>query len=170
MVIHKILLVDDDQMIVEDFKRTLVSEPMFELSWVSSGAEAVKTISKTPRRFSVIIMDYLMPKMDGAETTKELLKINPDLIIAMYSGDQTREAIKTSHSAGAVEFLDKGISQSRLIESLKSFCKKFEDTYQVLQSIKPLVSKTLDSNQKRWLKYPGKYFKSKVQDKTLIIS
>lgn len=133
-MIHKILLVDDDQMIAEDFKRTLASEPMFELSWVSSGAEAIKAISKTPRGYSVIIMDYLMPKMDGAETTKELLKINPDLLIAMYSGDQTREAIKTSHSAGAVEFLDKGISQSRLIESLKSFCKKFEDTYQVLQS------------------------------------
>jgi len=133
-VIHKILLVDDDQMIAEDFKRTLVSETMFELSWVSSGAEAIKAISKTPRGYSVIIMDYLMPEMDGAETTKELLKINPDLLIAMYSGDQTREAIKTSHSAGAVEFLDKGISQSRLIESLKSFCKKFEDTYQVLQS------------------------------------
>lgn len=75
-----------------------------------------------------------MPGMSGAETTEKLLKINPDLLIAMYSGDQTREAIKTSHAAGAVEFLDKGIPNHKLIQNLKSFCKKFEEIFQVLQS------------------------------------
>ena len=134
MVVHKILLVDDDQMIAEDFRRTLACEAMFDLNWVSSGSEAVQAIAKNPRGFSVIVMDYLMPEISGAETTKQLLKINPDLLIAMYSGDQTRDAIKISHAAGAVEFLDKGISSHSLIQNLKSFCKKFEDTYQVLQN------------------------------------
>lgn len=133
-MVHKILLVDDDQLIAEDFKRTLASEPVFDLSWASSGTEAVQVIAKEPRGFSVIVMDYLMPGLSGAETTKQLLKINPDLLIAMYSGDQTRDAIKVSHSSGAVEFLDKGISSQSLIQKLKSFCKKFEDTYQVLQN------------------------------------
>ncbi len=125
MVVHKILLVDDDQMIAEDFKRTLADEAMFDLSWVSSGAEAVQTIVRNPRGFSVIIMDYLMPEMSGAETTQQLLKINPDLLIAMYSGDQTRDAIKISHTAGAVEFIDKGISSRNLIQSL--FKKRLEN-------------------------------------------
>ena len=74
-------------MIIEDFRRTLAYEAMFDLNWVSSGSEAVQAIAKNPRGFSVIVMDYLMPEMSGAETTKQLLKINPDLLMAMYSGD-----------------------------------------------------------------------------------
>ncbi|MBL7554266.1 MAG: sigma-54-dependent Fis family transcriptional regulator, partial [Bdellovibrionaceae bacterium] len=110
----------------------IAGESDLELTWASSGAKAISEVQKNPRGFSVIVMDYLMPDMSGAETTQRLLEINPDLLIAMYSGDQTRDAIKVSHAAGAVEFLDKGISSYKLIQNLKSFCKKFEDTYQIL--------------------------------------
>lgn len=132
-MIHKVLLVDDDPLIAEDFKRSTAAEPTLDIHWVSSGQDAIRLVEKNPRLFSVIIMDYLMPVLSGAETTKKLLEVNPDLLIAVYSGDQTREAIKTSYAAGAVEFLDKGISSHELIKNLKSFCKKFEDTFQTLQ-------------------------------------
>jgi len=67
-MIHKILLVDDDQMIAEDFQRTIAGESDLELTWASSGAKAISEVQKNPRGFSVIVMDYLMPDMSGAET------------------------------------------------------------------------------------------------------
>lgn len=132
MLVHSILLIDDDPMVFEDFKKSLTGAEDLALEWVSSGPEAIELVKRFPRRFSSVISDYLMPVMNGAETNIELLKINPDLIIATYSADKTREAIKLSQSSGALEFLDKGISSETLVRTLRGYCKKFEENFQIL--------------------------------------
>ena len=134
MNVHNILLIDDDRMVFEDFEKSLKGAEDLALEWVSSGPAAIELIKKFPRRYSNVISDHLMPGMNGAETTIELLKINPDLIVATYSADKTREAVKLSQSSGALEFLDKGISDETLVKTLRGYCKKFEENFQVLEA------------------------------------
>ncbi len=134
MNVHNILLIDDDRMVFEDFEKSLKGAEDLALEWVASGPEAIELIKKFPRRYSNVISDHLMPGMNGAETTIELLKINPDLIVATYSADKTREAVKLSQASGALEFLDKGISDETLVKTLRGYCKKFEENFQVLEA------------------------------------
>lgn len=55
-----------------------------------------------PNAFAVVLLDFTMPKMDGAQ-----LAINSTLQIVMYSGDMRRETLKTSYASGITDFIDK---------------------------------------------------------------
>lgn len=76
-----------------------------EVDAVPSGPAALDRIGT--HRYDVIVLDLMMPEMDGIETLKRLLAVNPDLQIIMLTGhgsvQQGVEAVKN----GAVDFLEK---------------------------------------------------------------
>ena len=130
---YKILAVDDETRVLDSIREILKNNSEYVLETAESGLEAIRLIQKAPRKYAVILVDYLMPQMNGAETTKELLKINPDLLIAMHSGDISREALKESLLAGAVDFFEKGLPNSDLKQKIKAFCQKYEESIQALE-------------------------------------
>jgi two-component system nitrogen regulation response regulator NtrX len=136
-----ILAVDDEIEVLNSIREILTASPECILETVRSGKDALKLIQNSPKKYSVILVDYLMPDMNGAETTKEILKINPDLLIAMHSGDSSREALKESLLAGAVDFFEKGLPANELKQKIKAFCQKYEE------SIKSLEDEDVSSNE-----------------------
>ena len=138
-MVHNILLIDDDVAFSRMCAKAFLDYPEFQIEMIHNPLEALKQVRLFPWKYSVVLVDYLMPLLSGSETTTELLKINKYLIIAILSGDQTRDAIKLSHEAGVAKFLDKGESTTSLLEVIRGLCKKYEETTQVYQSE---VSKT----------------------------
>ena len=61
----KILLVDDDVMVLSGLKRQLRNK--FNIETALSGEEALKTV-KTGGPYAVIVSDFMMPGMNGVET------------------------------------------------------------------------------------------------------
>lgn len=90
----RILLVEDNEinMEVAEFYLNAVHANV-DKAW--NGLEAVEKVKEQPNQYSLILMDIMMPKMNGDETAKCIRKINPSIpIVAMsaqseYSIDQT---------------------------------------------------------------------------------
>lgn len=104
MATAKVLLVDDEI----DFTDALaarMSARGLEVDAVSGGADAIERVKET--KYDVIVLDLMMPQMDGLETLKRLLSYDSDLQIIMLTGHgsvkQGVEAVKN----GAVDFIEK---------------------------------------------------------------
>lgn len=90
----RILLVEDNEinMEVAEFYLNAVHADV-KKAW--NGLEAVEKVKEQPNQYSLILMDIMMPKMNGDEAAKCIRKINPSIpIVAMsaqseYSIDQT---------------------------------------------------------------------------------
>ncbi len=93
------------------------------LIWAKNGKEAVKNV-KTDKKIDLVLMDILMPEMDGYEATREIKKMRPELpVIAQtaYSleGGDNKEDVKRFD-----DFLIKPIWSPQLIEAIeKQFSK-----------------------------------------------
>lgn len=134
----KILVVDDEDLALSTAKFTLEKEPDFEVHTTSNPDEAIRIIKNDPFGFAVILVDLIMPGKDGTAVVQELLKINPDLIIAINSGDYSREALKKCFASGVVDFIEKDNTPAEaLVAKIRSFCRKFEETAQTFVQPRP---------------------------------
>ena len=120
----KILLVDDEQDIVEFLKYNLEKED-FEVIVGSNGEEALNKLSENP---DLIILDIMMPKMDGFETCKHIrekknFEQTPIIFLTAKAGEVNE--IK-GLEIGASDYIQKPISPKKLIARVKSNIRKAE--------------------------------------------
>lgn len=78
-----ILVVDDDPQVRETISRGL-SALGYAVRAAASGAEALALIAE--RKPQLVVLDYMMPVMDGAETAREIARIDPDLPVVFSTG------------------------------------------------------------------------------------
>ena len=73
----KILLIDDEEIIREVGKRMLIKGG-YEVQVANNGMEALELYRKDPEEFDLVLLDLIMPEMDGKEIFHRLKEINPD--------------------------------------------------------------------------------------------
>lgn len=121
---NKILLVDDEQDIIEFLKYNLEQEN-FEVIVGHNGEEAISKLSEQP---DLIILDIMMPKMDGFETCKLIREKkefeNTPIIFLTAKAGETNE-IK-GLELGASDYIQKPISPKKLIARVKSNLRRAE--------------------------------------------
>jgi two-component system alkaline phosphatase synthesis response regulator PhoP len=120
----KILLVDDEQDIVEFLKYNLEQEN-FEVIVGANGEEALVKLKEDP---DLIILDIMMPKMDGFETCKQIrgqkkFENTPVIFLTAKAGEVNE--IK-GLELGASDYIQKPISPKKLIARVKSNLRKSE--------------------------------------------
>jgi two-component system, response regulator, stage 0 sporulation protein F len=93
-----ILLVDDDAQVRETIGRGLAALG-YAVREAESGAAALALLSE--ERPQLVILDYLMPGMDGAETAREISRIEPDLPIVFSTGHAALRALRSAAGEGA---------------------------------------------------------------------
>ncbi len=120
---YKILLVDDEEDIIEFLSYNLQKEG-FEVSAAFNGLEAVK--KATSEKPHLIIMDVMMPEMDGIEAVKEIRK-NPDLddtlIIFLTARSDDLTQISGLES-GADDYVTKPVKPKVLISRLTALLRR----------------------------------------------
>src|SRR5271157_6455618 len=84
MAIKERILVVDDEPSIRKYLQTLLEVDGFEVETVSSGKEAIEKVSGGQRP-DFIILDVLMPELNGLETLKELMQVDRSLNIVMLS-------------------------------------------------------------------------------------
>lgn len=122
---YKILIVDDQADDLSVTKLILSDEPDFEATGLLDADEAIQLVRENPTQYPVILLDYKMPK-DGLQTAKEMLVINPDLVIAIFSSDQSRDTLKKCIDSGVSDFIDKAESEESVLAKIHSLCEKWE--------------------------------------------
>jgi DNA-binding NarL/FixJ family response regulator len=114
----RVLIVDDHEIVREGLQTLLSEESDFEVvGTTGDGAAAVDLAEMT--KPDVIVMDLVMPGLDGIEATQRIVRNNPDarvLVLTTFADDKrVREAIQ----AGATGYLLKDILKADLLRALR---------------------------------------------------
>jgi len=112
----RVLLVDDAKDFVEYMRKRLVARGM-EILTAYDGMSAIEIIKENP--LDVVVLDVLMPKMDGIETLREIKKIKPELQVIMLTGHGTVESAAEGMKLGAVDYLLKPCDFGTLLKSIQ---------------------------------------------------
>ena len=95
----RIAIVNDETLAVEALRRAIMTMPEYTIAWVArDGAEAVRRCRT--ERPDVILMDLLMPVMDGVEATRRIMIASPCAILVV-TADVTRNMSKVFAALGA---------------------------------------------------------------------
>ena len=118
----KILLVDDHQMVRLGLKSYLeLQEDIAEVSEAVNGKEGVeKALASRP---DVIIMDIVMPEMNGIEATLAILKEWPEAKILILTSYLDNEKIYPVLDAGAHGYMLKTSSAEEILRAVKKVAK-----------------------------------------------
>ncbi|NNL15619.1 MAG: response regulator transcription factor [Flavobacteriaceae bacterium] len=122
----KILLVDDEPDILEIVRYNLSSEG-YQVITAENGEEAVKTA--TQEKPHLIIMDVMMPEMDGIEACEQIRK-NPDLddtIITFLTARGEDYSQLAGFDAGADDYITKPIKPKVLVSKVKALLRRIKD-------------------------------------------
>jgi two-component system alkaline phosphatase synthesis response regulator PhoP len=122
----KILLVDDEQDILEIVGYNL-SQEGFKIVTASNGKEAISVAKK--ERPHLIIMDVMMPEMDGMEACENIRKI-PELsnvIITFLTARSEDYSQVAGFDAGADDYISKPIKPKLLVSKVKALLRRLKD-------------------------------------------
>lgn len=94
----KIAIVNDTVMAIEALRRVLLTVPDYKVTWVAKdGVEAVTRCRNDPP--DLVLMDLIMPNMDGVEATKQIMQQSPCAIL-IVTADVGRNAGKVFEAMG----------------------------------------------------------------------
>lgn len=100
-----LLIVDDEEPFLDAMKRRL-SKRRFSVITAMSGQEALDKLSKHPD-LDVVVLDIIMPGMDGIQTLKEIKKRFPTVQVVLLSGHGSFESALEGMRFGALDHLTK---------------------------------------------------------------
>jgi len=112
----KVLLVDDEPHFVKLLAERLEGRG-FNVETAGGGSEAINKAKGEP--YDAIVLDLLMPGMDGLETLKQLKEMNPDLQIILLTGHGTVDKGVEAMKLGATDFVEKPADFKELLEKIK---------------------------------------------------
>jgi len=114
----RILIVEDAPFIVESFTE-IIHDQNWEVAGVAkTGLEAIDLYKK--QKPDVVIMDILLPGMDGLTAIKKIREIDPKAKILVVSALAKRDLDKECLKAGAKAFIKKPFDTKTFVTSLKA--------------------------------------------------
>lgn len=122
---HRILLVDDEDDILEFVRYNLVREG-YEVFTARNGAEALEVAAAC--RPHLILLDRMMPVMDGAQTCRAI-RANPslkDTMVVFLSALGEEEQQLTGFGVGADDYLTKPIKMKLLVSRVQAILKRID--------------------------------------------
>ncbi|ALS26813.1 LuxR family transcriptional regulator [Paenibacillus sp. 32O-W] len=122
----KLMIIDDHDMVRAGLKTYLMLEPKFDVVMeAGSGEEALRLLEAAGEadRPDLILMDLMMPGMDGVQTTQEVLARYPNMKIVLLTSFLEDEKVLAAVEAGAVSYVLKTVSADELIYALNGAIK-----------------------------------------------
>lgn len=121
-----IMIVDDHDMVRLGLKTYLMLEPSFSvIAECSHGQEALTLLNSMDesQHPDLILMDLMMPVMNGIEATRSIIEKYPSMRIVMLTSFLEDDKVYQSIEAGAISYVLKTVSSEELIFALKGALK-----------------------------------------------
>ncbi|WP_139996451.1 response regulator [Paenibacillus paridis] len=122
----KIMIVDDHDMVRTGLRTYLMLEPKFEvIAEASNGQAAIDLLAESTeeKRPQIILMDLMMPGMDGIEATRSIVAKYPTMKIVMLTSFLEDDKVYGAIEAGAVSYVLKTVSAEELIYAISGAFK-----------------------------------------------
>ena len=118
---NKVLIIDDDKELCTLIKRSVLSENI-EADICNTGKEGLKKLKE--KEYQLVILDVMMPGMDGFETLEEIRKGN-SLPILMFTSKNDSASKVRGLRAGADDYLTKPFDMDELIARIVSLIRRY---------------------------------------------
>ena len=115
----ELVLVVDDEFSIRHITQQTLEAFGYRVVTASDGAEAVALYAKQAQQIDLVLIDMMMPIMDGAATIRVLSRINPAVKIIAASGLEVTENVVKATSAGVNDFLPKPYTAEVLLKRIR---------------------------------------------------
>jgi CheY-like chemotaxis protein len=137
---EKILLVDDDNSVLDGYRRSLSRE--FVLETALGGQQALQ-LATDSGPYAVVVSDVRMPGMDGIQVLSKIKALSPDTIRVMLTGNADMEtAINAINEGSIFRFLNKPCSKEVMAKTLTAAMVQ----YRLVNAEKQLLEQTLSGS------------------------
>lgn len=117
----KILIVDDDRDICE-YMTTMLETTGYEVSTLSDPTKAVDTIRNDT--YHLLIIDLMMPRMDGIELIQRIRKVDSDVAIVVFTGYPSVETAVDALKLNVSDYVKKPFEIDEFREKIAEILKK----------------------------------------------
>lgn len=146
----KVILVDDHEMVrlgVSSFLQT--QSDMEVIGEASNGLDAIELVLSL--RPDIVLMDMVMPKMNGADATKAILEQWPEAKIMIVTSFLDDDKVYPALEAGAVSYIMKTSSANQIANAIRETVKgkailENEVTNKMMQRLRTGINQELHSN------------------------
>ncbi|MCR5415167.1 MAG: response regulator [Pseudobutyrivibrio sp.] len=142
----EVLVVDDDPMNLTVIKNLLSATKMY-ISTASSGEEALEKINFGT--YNVILLDHMMPGMDGIETIGHIRKTHPDLPVVALTANAATNGEEYYKSFGFTGYLAKPVDGKELEKTILQFLPK--DMVELNENAESISSGEELPSESKWL-------------------
>jgi CheY-like chemotaxis protein/anti-sigma regulatory factor (Ser/Thr protein kinase) len=132
------VLVVDDEIFNLDLITDYLNESDIDVVCVERGEHALNVLQESPERFSAILLDRMMPGMDGIEVLTRIKndeKINR-LPVIMQTASSGKKNMLEGLNAGAYYYLSKPYDQETLIAIVKTAIRDYQHYVHIQESLK----------------------------------
>ncbi len=126
------MIIEDEEDLVKGLKLNLADEG-YEVDWAADGAEGLrKALEETP---DLIILDIMLPEMDGLEVCRELRQKNIGIPIIMLTAKGEEVDKVVGLEIGADDYITKPFSVRELLARIKAHLRRVEREEQTIPKI-----------------------------------
>jgi len=103
----RILVVDDEINVIRLLQKFLASKN-YDVCTAADGSTAINKVRELKPQ--IVLLDILMPGMNGMDTLREIKKLEPDTVVIMVTAVSDEELAKSSLRLGAFDYITKPIN------------------------------------------------------------
>lgn len=111
---YSIAIVDDETEILNVLSRFLTRNPDFSVNTYSNPVSAVASVDNN--KYDLILLDIMMPQMNGLEALEKIKLKNPEQKVIMMTAYSTLDKVLKSHKEGATNYVMKPFDSLQLLE------------------------------------------------------
>lgn len=114
-----VLIVDDEDFVTVLAERVL-ADAGYRVVTASDGFKALDIYRKLKDEIALVILDFTMPVMDGADVFNELREIDPQVPVVLSSGFAEQDRLRGMLSHGLLGFIPKPYNQQKLLTQIRA--------------------------------------------------
>ena len=117
----EILIVDDDKEICE-YMETFLARDGFLVKTLNAPQDAVEEVRSG--KYHIVVLDLMMPKLDGIELLKQIRKVDSDIAVVIFTGYPSLESAVASMKLDAVDYIKKPFNPDEFREVIDRVMKR----------------------------------------------